>query len=137
MSSGLPAWTKGLVLSCPRKGKGVHQWLFIQALKLYGSSLDPAQLAQLLREATANCGREVTDREIEDAIQNSQRIAGGAPAVRLAPRWPQRNEKQIATVAANGPDLAGLESSSSVHWSGGQPHTEKVVDALFPGNPLL
>jgi hypothetical protein len=129
-----------VLASCPRSGGGVHRWLFVTALKLYRHCPEKGELARLLTEATANCGREIPDEEIENAIINSQPIAEGRTAqgaMRSGPRWPQRNDEQISAIVQDGPNLTELEAMSPVRSTDGQPHTEEIIDMLFPGNPLL
>jgi hypothetical protein len=130
-------WVSQVLASCPPTGGpngGIHRWLFVTALKLHPLIEDKSQLEQLLTEASANHGRAVSEREINNAIVNSQ---GSIGQVRIAPRWPQRNEEQITAIVRDGPDLAGLSAISPVRWRDDQPHTEEIIDILFPGNPLL
>jgi len=116
----------------------VHDWLFVTALKLHRFFPEKAELGELLAEATANCGRDVPDREIEAAIMNSQSIAEGtAPKVPHRAAWPERNEELINATVRNGPGLEALQASSPMRWNDEDPHTEEIIDALFPGNPLL
>ena len=56
----------------------MHRWLFVAGLKLDRFFPDKNELAKLLEAATAGCGREVTHREIEDAIQNSLTVLDGS-----------------------------------------------------------
>ena len=129
-----------ILASCPRAGSGVHRWLFNTALKLHHDFTDKPLLAHLLWVASASCGRDVSEGEIDNAVANSQRIAEGTSAnglPRLQPRWPNRNEKEIEAIAKTGPGLAGLIELSPTHWEDDSPHTEEIIDVLFPGNPLL
>lgn len=133
-----PDWIADLLRSCPSTGNGVHNWLHVVALKLHRYFPDKNELAQLLREATAHCGREVTDREIDEAIKNSRRLIensnGDAAPMR---RWPNRDEQRIKDIVSAGPSLAEFTALSPVRWTDGSQQTEQVIDELFPGNPLL
>jgi len=79
--------------------------------------------------------------EIEAAIANSVAYAWqpGAKTVRVSgSRWPVRNDEQIEAIVAvsDAPALVDLWEASPVRFDD-EPATEAIVDALFPGNPLL
>ena len=134
----LPSWANELLTTCPKAGSGVHRWLFRAALKLHRHCPNKDELERLLDEATASCGREVPASEIEDAVRNSQRViedpAGQAQVIH---RWPERNEEQIEAIVRDGPNFAQLADLSPVKWRDDARHTEEIIDALFPGNPLI
>ncbi len=136
-----PNSVQEVLASCPAAGKGVHNWLFVAALRLHRHCPNKDELAELLRKATADCGRDVPEEEIWNAINNSQPIADGTVASQGAlpsgPRWPHRNEEKINAIVQNGPGLQDLQASSPMRCNDDQPHTEEIIDALFPGNPLL
>ena len=137
----LPSWIQVLLNSCPNAGNGVHNWLMRVAVRLLAFFGDKNCIADLLREHSANCGRDDGEQEIWDAIDNSERWLaqqkGKSAKSRTVARWPARNEEQIEAITRNGPDLARLEASSPIRWTDEQPHTEEIVDLLFPGNPLI
>jgi hypothetical protein len=127
-----------VLASCPHTGGRVHHWLFVTALKFHRDFPNKSQLARLLTDASANCGREVPEREIDDAIDNSQPIAEETVSNRTRREpWPERNKENIQALVKNGPTLNQLEASSPVKWDDGMPHTEEIIDFLFSGNPLL
>ena len=131
----LPKRVTNLLASCPKSGEGVHRWLFVTALKLHRYFKDREELIRLLAEATAGCGRDVPDSEIRDAVCNSNPDRDGKPYT--GPKWPERNAGRIESIVRNGPTVAALAELSPVKWSDGTPHTEDIIDTLFPGNPLL
>lgn len=53
-----------------RAGDGVHRWLFTKALLLHRHRLSEA-IEQLLTAAVKGCGRQVSAREISEAVKNS------------------------------------------------------------------
>jgi hypothetical protein len=107
-------------------------------LKLHKRCADKEELADLLLLATSNCGRDVPYDEITEAVSNSEPIAtGNKGALQRRPRWPERNEEAIKAITQNATTTAELAADSPVKWDDGQPHTEEIIDALFPGNPLL
>jgi hypothetical protein len=130
----LPHWANKLLVSCPKSGNGVHNWLFVTALKMHSYCSDKDELVRLLHEATTNCGREVPENEIEDAVRNSAPDRVGQP--HAGPRWPARNAGLIESIVRNGPNFEQLEHLSPFKWSDNARHTEEIIDALFPGNPM-
>ena len=130
----------GILDSCPRSGSGVHTWLFTTALKLHRYCPDKTELARLITLGSADCGRNVSEVEIDDAVANSQLLTEGTEANglrRFRRLWPEPNETLIQAITKVGPDLAGLIAMSPIRWIDDQPHAEEIIDILFPGNPLL
>jgi hypothetical protein len=155
----LPRFVHDMLSACPAAGGGVHLWLFRVARVLHPFYADKGQLADLLAKASAGCGRDVPESEILAAIANSQACAW-QPRGKLAPgrdrqpvarpvsletaspsfsAWPQRNDEQIEAVVAAS-DVAGLADlweASPLRPDWEEPRSEELIDALFPGNPLL
>ena len=126
-----------ILASCPRAGSGVHGWCFTTALKLHRYCSDKAELARLLTLGSSECGREVSEVEIDNAVANSQPIAEGTVPKGPRRHLPERNEEQIKTITKAGPTLQGLIDLSPSRRDDDEPHTEDFIDVLFPGNPLL
>jgi hypothetical protein len=123
---------------CPTSGKGVHAFIFDAALMLHRAKVPTEEMPGLLRHATRNCGRDVPDREVDDAIASAGRIlCQDATAKPRTPKWPQRNNEQIEAIVGGGVNLDALKQMSPVKWADSKPHTEEVIDVLFPGNPWL
>ena len=62
-------------LTPPFRATVYTEWLFTAALKLHRcSKLSDDDRAALLSWATKDCGRQVPQREIDDAVRNSKRI---------------------------------------------------------------
>jgi hypothetical protein len=55
----------------------------------------------------------------------------------LRPRWPKPDYESIERIAGNGAGLADLWESSPFRLETNEPRTEEIIDALFPGNPML
>jgi len=88
------------------------------------------------------CGRIVSESEISDAIRNSKAIAWqpgtkSEPSHWSGPAWPPLDHDQREAITSNGAGLYDLWEISPVRFEGEEPHTELIVDALFPGNPWL
>ena len=143
----LPRFVLDLLAACPSAGAGVHNWLFRVARLLHPFYADKNEMAALIAGATAGCGRDVPQVEIEAAIANSEAYAWRAGAKKpgtqaqpsYRPSWPQRDEEQIEAVVA-ACDVAGLADlweASPLRPDWAEPRTEELIDALFPGNPLL
>lgn len=145
MTQSLPPFLRALVASPPRHGDGVHLWLFRVARQLHAHYQDKGELARLLAAAVAGCGRVVSQHEIEAAINGSAPCAwqptsqpGTLPATPAALQaWPKPNREQIEAIVRDGGGLADLWEASSTRIEDNAPHTEAVIDRLFPGNPLL
>jgi hypothetical protein len=129
------AAVSSILATRPVAGEGVNRWLFCAALKLHRLGVKPDVIEQLLEEAILDCGRDVSPTEIERAVANS------APgALRNRPRlrkWPLRNLEQIEAIALDGIKLADLRKLSPVPLEPSPPDAEAIVDAVFPGNPLI
>ena len=125
----LPNHIHELLKSCPRAGNGVHNWLIRAAVRLHRYFADQNDIADLLQKYSGDCGRDVSETEISEAINISEQWLAqqkGKPIeLRAVPRWPARNDEQIAAITKAGPNLAGLEASSPVRWADGQPHTDR------------
>lgn len=153
MTKALPDFLSHMLDNPPSAGSGVHAWLFNVSRNLH-AHFDPDAIVSLLEESTANCGRRVARREIENAVVNSAGCAWRRSGANLLGRvpptlnrscksaeshspWPKLDERERAAVIKNGGDLAVLRALSSPGLGGAEPVTEDVIDMLFPGDPLL
>jgi hypothetical protein len=126
---------EAILRSCPIAGEGVNLWLFRAARRLHRFKLQPSVIEQLLEEATADCGRALKADEIPRAVHNS---APGILKKRPWRRgWPERNYEQIEAIGVHGIRLSDLENKSPTQLDPSQAHSEKTIDSLFPGDPLL
>ena len=134
-SANLKAQIEQILAGCPVAGEGVNTWLFSAALKLHRLGLDPQTIEELLQEGTWDCGRDMKPDEIERAVRN-------ADPSKLKDRpwrrkWPQRNYEQIEAIALAGLRLPELQRQSPVQLNASENHAEEIIDALFPGDPLI
>jgi len=137
-TTGLQCGVQDFLAHCPKAGDGVNHWIYRAALTLHRARVPESKMPALILAAVTNCGRAVTDKEIERAVVNSgHSLRSGIPAELRTPRWPQPNQEHIEAITHAGVGLAGLKGMSPVKWSDGKAHTEEIVDILFPGNPLL
>ena len=114
---GLPPSVLKILGNVPRAGAGVHRWLLpaAGALKPYR---DTEEIKAILRSLTADCGRVVTEHELEDAIRHgrpldSSQQSHGERGANPRPT-PDREAQQHALRVYQGFNLADFESVS--HW---------------------
>jgi hypothetical protein len=139
-TAALPPFLQHLIDSPPAAGEGVHIWLFRTARQLH-AHLPAVEIVTLIESRVANCGRAVSRKEIEDAVKNTihcawQPSGRGVPA-QTAPKWPGVNHEQREAIVRDGGGLADLWEASKPRIEDNDQHTEKIIDRLFPGNPLL
>lgn len=142
--SQLPRFVLDMLAACPSAGAGVHNWVFRVARVLHPFYADKHEMAVLIGSSALGCGRDVPLQEIEKAIANSEACAWQRGQKAQQPRvvssaWPPPNREQIEAVVAKSDvgGLADLWEASPVRFESEEPVTEALVDALFPGNPLL
>ena len=130
---------------------GIHRWLFHAACTcVEETAWDDAQIIGMLYAATRNARRPVRRYEIAKAVADARRKLGGHiseletfrnvstfPAQVFPKPWPAPDPAAIAAISKIGPSLYDLWESSPCRFDDDLPHTEEVIDALFPGDPLL
>ena len=140
MTSSLPTFVRAMLDAPPRAGEGVHDWLYRVARQLH-AHLPAVDIMKLLESSVANCGRNVSRKELEDAVKNSISCAWQANVhaalAQSAPKWPPVNQEQREAILHKGGGLADLWEISPIRIDDNARHTEFIVDHLFPGNPLL
>jgi hypothetical protein len=138
--STLPPFILEMLAAPPRAGEGVHHWLFRVARQLH-AHLPAVAIIALLESRVQNCGRHVSWKEITDAVQNALACAwppgNNAVPVPAVSKWPKVNQEQRAAIVRDGGGLADLWELSPIWIVDTAPHTEQIIDRLFPGDPLL
>jgi len=136
-ATSLPQWAADIIANPPRAGTGFHLWLFHAARALWKCGRSEYDIRAVLENAAALCGRFVPQREIDYAICNSEVSAFQPLSVSHRP-WPALNHEQREAVIEKAKfSLVDLYESSPVRGRDMAQHTEEIIDALFPGNPLL
>jgi len=134
----LPQFVRDLLASPPRRGAGLNLW-FYRVARVLHPYRDSGEIIELLRAATA--GETVKHGEIERAVERSKTTAwkpAQAPqSVTQVAAWPKLNTEQLEAVITSGAGLVDLWEISPVRFSDNESHTEEIIDALFPGDPLL
>jgi hypothetical protein len=97
------------------------------------------EIIDLLKAATR--GEPVKPGEIESAVDSSAACAWSPGAnTRMEKKtilWPTLDEAKRAGIIASGAGLQGLLPFSSHPRGDADSQTEEIIDALFPGDPLL
>lgn len=135
----LPRWANDVINNPPYSGEGFHKWLFRAALVLVRCGWDIPDIEQLLRKAASSCGRYVSEREINESINNAYKAVYFSEKVfyRTFPKWPKVNQEQINIICRNGQSLGELKNASPILFENEVLCVEEIIDILFPGNPLL
>jgi hypothetical protein len=147
LAKELPPWLLNMLASPPRAGEGVNPWLFRAARQLHCHHTEEA-ICAILRRATADCGRRVSEQEIRRSVERSKECAWRPGASSPPPArqgecfptpWllPKLNEEQREAVISEGAGLVDLWEDSPLRFEDNEIHTEWIIDLLFPGNPLL
>jgi len=136
----LPRFIRDMFSMVPMAGEGLHNWLFKTARVLHRYRSEH-EIFELLTAATFNRGRYISEREIINAIRNSKKDAwnpgqNSASGLKSRP-WPDSNHEQIEAVVKDGPELVDLWEVSPLRFDDNLSHTEEILDAIFPGDPLL
>jgi hypothetical protein len=165
VTTDLPQFLHDLIASPPKAGDGVHRWIFKVARHLHAHRSEN-EIFWLIKTSLEDCGRPVPDKgEIWPAIHNSRAVAwrpndSGKPLYVAQPAWPARDKPKVDGLVRQGFGLYDLWESSPVRYETPSdpcvdhegdpvwitttvsceslgPFTEQIIDALFPGNPLL
>jgi len=137
-SRDLPRFVRDLLASPPRRGNGLNLW-FYRVARVLHPYRDSVEIIELLRAATA--GESAKRGEIERAVERSAATAWkpgeSLQSTLQAAVWPKVNTEQREAVIASGAGLVDLWEISPVRFEDNEAHTEKIIDTLFPGDPLL
>jgi hypothetical protein len=139
----LPQRVLKQVKNPPRSGSGVHPWLFRMALQLH-HHLHPDQIEQLLATAVKDCGRDVPEREIRDAVANSRNRSRGAQrkncvtSSQARPKWPPvNNTARSRVITESGITKAALIVGSPVLIDDAAHDANWFIERLFEPGDLL
>jgi len=120
----------------PEAGAGLNTGLLVAAIKLKewcGHSL--TEVIDILLPIASerrgrDCLKEVT-RQVETAFNSPGKFkAKGPKGTHYEPGlWREIGIQETS--------LADLWEASPIKWDDGEPHSEEIIDALFPGNPWL
>ncbi len=134
----LPPWAVDILRAVPARGGGLNRWLMSAAVALRAAGRDRHDIERELSIATA--GEPIRAGEIRRAVERSaEYVRTGGRHTPPAARWPERDEQARARILAEaeGYGAADLHADSPYQCVADEPMTEKIIDALFPGDPLL
>lgn len=133
----LPAWASDILASVPKRGDGLNRWLLRASLALRRCGRSESDILDTLRCATA--GEAIRPGEVQRAVTRSVEYLtdSGTPRPPAA-KWPEFSPAARAEIV-NRYDAGAVElwERSPFRLDDDRPHTEAIVDCLFPGNPLL
>jgi hypothetical protein len=140
-STRLPQFLRDVLSAPPRHGEGVHSWLYRVSRQLHVHR-EAEQIFALLRAVLSDCGRQVPDLEIWNAIHNSEPVAWRPGDVGRAGRlgertWPAVDLMLKARALESGWSLYDLFECSPLRFGDGDSHAEEILPVLFPNNPLI
>jgi len=136
-ATSLPQWALDILSAVPKAGEGFHNWLFRVARALWKCGRDENEIRAILENAASTCGRFVPQREIDDAIRNSQ-VSAFQPLSAPHHPWPALNrEQREAVIQETQFELVDLWEMSPIKFRDNKARAEEIIDGLFPGNPLL
>ena len=139
----------GFCMRLPTAGEGVHKFLFRLARVLHPWRSEE-RIRDVLHQFARGCGRYVSEREITAAIEDSRADAEtpkgqrgcysrrGGDTVKAPSPWSPVNQKLLRDICLEGPVVGDLKGASPLQfpYSDG-PHTEGIVDVVFPGDPWI
>jgi hypothetical protein len=125
-----------ILAEIPDPGAGLNTGLLVAARKLKECGYSPDRVIDILlpianERRGRDCLREVT-RQVETAF-NSTGEYSSKPKLAIAHYQPGLWREAGIQEAS----LADLYEASPIKWDDSEPHSEEVIDALFPGNPWL
>ena len=125
---------------CPAAGTGAHYWAYGAAHHCRRAGVPSDEAERLIASGMT---RAPQPGEIESAV----RSAYGSPAhtgrrhhhntAPTTPKWPEGNVEQRQAIVGSGIGLADLWEASPIRLNHDTRHTERLIDQLFPGDPLL
>jgi hypothetical protein len=134
---------------------GHNQTLWAASVLVWGFGLSEAEAWPFAVEYNARCMPPWSERDLQrklhEALRNpgqkprgwllgepaQQAILPAAPLPEQQPTWPKPDLQAIDSIVRNGPALSDLREQSPIGFQDDASHAEQIIDALFPGNPLL
>ncbi len=133
----LPRWANDIIDATPKRGGGLNRWLLRAAIALRACGRSEQEIIAELRVLTA--GEPIKPGEIERAAKRSaDYMDGNGTAHHPAPKWPRVDKAaRAAVIAGHAGAAVELWEQSPYRPDDDGPITETIIDALFPGNPLI
>lgn len=123
----------------PPHGGAVHRtWMMRAAWVCRHNGMDEHEACKELHARITR--RPDPANEIETAVQKvfrTNRIIVSGTYGPSPGHWPSVNRERIEAVASGGQGVGDLIRTSAVQSNGDRPQTAKILQAMFPGDPLL
>ena len=135
----LPNWARDILAAVPHRGDRLEHLASAGVTRVAADGpLATAKSSRRSRCLTA--GEPVKAGEIERAAVRSVEYltSDGGTSRPAAPKWPAvDNAARVAIVAQHDGAAVELWERSPVRFDDDSSHTEEIIDALFPGHPLI
>lgn len=137
MTTDLPVWARDILSAPPQRGEGLNCWLLKASIALRRAGRAEEEITETLQCLTAD--QAIRPGEIERAVRRSAEYMTDSGTIHpAAAKWPELDTATRAKIAAQYDGGAvELWERSPIRFDDDTSHTEKIVDAIFPGNPLL
>ena len=131
----LPNSVQKRLKNCPQPGLGINPWCLSTARCLV-EHFEGEDVIAILEAHVSESGR---DRDIRRAVSAARGYANGERGSTESWRlWPAVDYATVhKIVLGSRVRLKQLQANSPVHVGTDRPMTEQILDALFPGDPLL
>ncbi len=118
------------IKDCPTAGEGVHRWIYHVVCRMIDDNAEDIDIVTYCGE---HCTRALQSREVENAIMSRRKMLQRGIAPR--PRWPKASPSFIERITSRPTSVASLFELSPMPVE--DYDSEKIIDYLFPENPLL
>ncbi len=138
----LPEFLQAELATPPISGEGVHNWMYRIARCLH-AHMNEEDIFALLQGKLEDCGREVPDRELHEAIRNSKQAVWGKNSSRSdwpKKKWPDANQNRIRKIIAkHGMSQAELSTRSPINTRRkvSSLSTAGILKSLFSPDSLI
>jgi hypothetical protein len=75
--------------------------------------------------------------QCQDAYSRTSVGSSGVLKPSASVQWPPVDWDALSWLAAHGPGIYDLWECSPLRWEDSEPHTEEIINTMFPGDPLL
>jgi hypothetical protein len=120
--------------------RGHDQTYYAACVLVRRFGLSESEALALLREFNKRCQPPWAEAQLLHKVRSAMRTAGGQSStsgMAAEPAWPTADQELRAKIVREGIKLPDLWEASPVRPEDNRPRAEELIDALFPGNPLL
>jgi hypothetical protein len=139
MTTTLPTWAAAILNAIQPRGNGLHSSIFRAAIALRRCGWNESDIYHAIDVATA--GQPLQPREIDEAVARSKQYMSNRGRASSPPsaKWPAFDAKARQKIIddAAGFCAADLWEASPVRFDDDAPHTDEIINALFPPGCLV